>query len=390
MERYSLERAISEPNRRATGGGRDTQSNYYFCPLKCPTCRYFAESNSNWPYTCSQGTTDNPSKRSMKEGYRQYDQCKYWIEKDSGNADESYNPIRKLFAEQSRPDNRNTAVSEDAQSPAEKRRLERDEKELDRQKKNEEAEKEHECEEAERELEAAEESRKEEDRRTHCFYCGNTGYLLEFHDRYFHENCLQKFKDSENGIRWIAEQEMWKQYNSNRSLIIEKVKEYHGVFGFFPDNELRSFTGNHDTVEATINLDLAAFYRFLEEEYKRKLEENERTHAEIMRLKANQKLLEEQRKEEKKKTEDAMNEKQALLVREQEKEFSIRTRRTSLILCIFLGWLGIHRFYNRKYVTGLIQMFRFGGYSIWWLIDIFQIFSGGFRDKNGRRFREYK
>ena len=97
MERYLLDRAVSEP-RRASGAGNYTSSNYYFCPLKCPSCIYFYESNSTSPYECKQGTSDNPSKKSIKEGFKQYDHCKYWKEKTAENTTESYNPFKKLFS----------------------------------------------------------------------------------------------------------------------------------------------------------------------------------------------------------------------------------------------------------------------------------------------------
>ncbi|HEX6108521.1 MAG TPA: TM2 domain-containing protein, partial [Ktedonobacteraceae bacterium] len=43
---------------------------------------------------------------------------------------------------------------------------------------------------------------------------------------------------------------------------------------------------------------------------------------------------------------------------------------TTLLLCIFLGFLGVHRFYTGHIVIGLIQLFTFGGCGIWWLIDL--------------------
>lgn len=42
----------------------------------------------------------------------------------------------------------------------------------------------------------------------------------------------------------------------------------------------------------------------------------------------------------------------------------------ALALCIFLGWLGIHRYYEGKIVTGLLYTFTFGLFGIGWFIDI--------------------
>ena len=56
---------------------------------------------------------------------------------------------------------------------------------------------------------------------------------------------------------------------------------------------------------------------------------------------------------------------------------------TTLLLCIFLGILGVHRFYTGHIVVGLIQLFTFGGCGIWWLIDLVMIATGSFTDSNG-------
>ena len=56
---------------------------------------------------------------------------------------------------------------------------------------------------------------------------------------------------------------------------------------------------------------------------------------------------------------------------------------TTLLLCIFLGFLGVHRFYTGHIVIGLIQLFTFGGCGIWWLIDLIMIATGSFTDSNG-------
>lgn len=62
---------------------------------------------------------------------------------------------------------------------------------------------------------------------------------------------------------------------------------------------------------------------------------------------------------------------------------SIKSRKTALLLCIFLGWLGIHRFYTGKIGTGIIWMFTGGAFVIGWIIDIITIASNSFTDKSG-------
>lgn len=56
---------------------------------------------------------------------------------------------------------------------------------------------------------------------------------------------------------------------------------------------------------------------------------------------------------------------------------------TTLLLCIFLGYFGVHRFYTGHIVFGLIQLFTFGGCGIWWLIDLIMIATGSYTDSNG-------
>ena len=55
----------------------------------------------------------------------------------------------------------------------------------------------------------------------------------------------------------------------------------------------------------------------------------------------------------------------------------------ALLLSIFLGCLGIHRFYVGKIGTGILQLITFGGCGIWALIDIILIATGKFTDSNG-------
>lgn len=53
-----------------------------------------------------------------------------------------------------------------------------------------------------------------------------------------------------------------------------------------------------------------------------------------------------------------------------------------LLLCLFLGVFGIHRFYERKIVTGILYLFTFGFLGLGVLIDLLQIISGCRTDKN--------
>ncbi len=55
----------------------------------------------------------------------------------------------------------------------------------------------------------------------------------------------------------------------------------------------------------------------------------------------------------------------------------------TLLLCFFLGVIGVHRFYVGKIGTGLLMLFTFGGFGIWTLVDFVMIAVGSFKDKDG-------
>ena len=56
---------------------------------------------------------------------------------------------------------------------------------------------------------------------------------------------------------------------------------------------------------------------------------------------------------------------------------------TTLLLCIFLGGLGVHSFYTGRTVIGVVQLLTAGGCGIWWLIDFIMILTDSYRDGNG-------
>lgn len=56
----------------------------------------------------------------------------------------------------------------------------------------------------------------------------------------------------------------------------------------------------------------------------------------------------------------------------------------TLLLCAFLGGLGVHRFYAGKIGTGILMLVTLGGCGIWWLIDLIFIVTNQFTDDEGR------
>ncbi len=62
---------------------------------------------------------------------------------------------------------------------------------------------------------------------------------------------------------------------------------------------------------------------------------------------------------------------------------SHKSRLVALLLCLFIGCLGIHRFYVGKIGTGLLWLFTGGLFGIGALIDLIMIICGNFRDCAG-------
>ncbi|MCB2294604.1 NINE protein [Clostridium algoriphilum] len=60
----------------------------------------------------------------------------------------------------------------------------------------------------------------------------------------------------------------------------------------------------------------------------------------------------------------------------------------ALFLCIFLGAIGIHRFYVGKIGTGILMMLTFGGFGIWVVVDLILIVTNLFTDVNGLKLNK--
>ena len=56
----------------------------------------------------------------------------------------------------------------------------------------------------------------------------------------------------------------------------------------------------------------------------------------------------------------------------------------TILLCFFLGSLGVHRFYVGKVGTGILMLLTLGGFGIWVIVDFILIVVGKFHDSEGR------
>ena len=60
-----------------------------------------------------------------------------------------------------------------------------------------------------------------------------------------------------------------------------------------------------------------------------------------------------------------------------------KSQLVALLLALFLGVLGIHRFYLGYTTIGIIQLLTLGGLGIWALIDLIRIIIGDLKPKTG-------
>ena len=56
----------------------------------------------------------------------------------------------------------------------------------------------------------------------------------------------------------------------------------------------------------------------------------------------------------------------------------------TLLLCFFLGGIGVHRFYVGRIGSGIAMILTLGGLGIWVLIDLIIVACGNFKDGEGK------
>ena len=67
--------------------------------------------------------------------------------------------------------------------------------------------------------------------------------------------------------------------------------------------------------------------------------------------------------------------------------YPYKSRLTALLLCLFLGGIGAHRFYVGKIGTGILWLFTVGIFGIGWVIDLLLLIVCSFRDSAGYPLR---
>jgi TM2 domain-containing membrane protein YozV len=57
------------------------------------------------------------------------------------------------------------------------------------------------------------------------------------------------------------------------------------------------------------------------------------------------------------------------------------------LLSIFLGILGIDRFYSGRHDLGILKLLTLGGFCIWWAVDVILVLTGCMKDGWGNTIR---
>ena len=61
----------------------------------------------------------------------------------------------------------------------------------------------------------------------------------------------------------------------------------------------------------------------------------------------------------------------------------MKSKLTAILICFFLGSLGIHRLYLGYTLIGVLQLLTFGGFLIWAIVDFIRLIIGSLKDFEG-------
>jgi hypothetical protein len=62
---------------------------------------------------------------------------------------------------------------------------------------------------------------------------------------------------------------------------------------------------------------------------------------------------------------------------------------TTLLLSVFLGWLGIDRLYLGHCGLGVLKLLSLGGIGVWWFVDLILLSIGTYRPYGGYSWEEF-
>lgn len=70
-------------------------------------------------------------------------------------------------------------------------------------------------------------------------------------------------------------------------------------------------------------------------------------------------------------------------------KYSEKSMKVDMTLCVFLGWVGAHRYYEKKYVTAVIWTLTLGVCGIGYFVDFLSMLKGVRLDKNEKVIRRW-
>jgi TM2 domain-containing membrane protein YozV len=70
-----------------------------------------------------------------------------------------------------------------------------------------------------------------------------------------------------------------------------------------------------------------------------------------------------------------------------EENTSDKSFTTALLLSLFVGAIGVDRFYLGYTGLGIVKLLTLGAFGVWWVIDFIMIATGSLKDSQGRALK---